>query len=36
MDSFEDSKQVKRSLDWLDSISKPFTFDDCAGEGGDQ
>jgi len=29
MDSFEDNEQVRKTLEWLDSISRPFTFDDC-------
>jgi len=29
MDSCEDSELVRTVLEWLDSIYKPFTFDDC-------
>ena len=25
---FEEDEQIRKTLEWLDSISKPFTFDD--------
>jgi hypothetical protein len=29
MDSFETDETVQRALEFLDSIAKPFTLDDC-------
>ena len=29
MDDFEDDEQVKKALEFLGSISKPFVLDDC-------
>ena len=29
MDDFENDEQVKRALEFLNSIAKPLTLDDC-------
>jgi hypothetical protein len=29
MDSYETDETVRRAMEFLDSISRPFTFDDC-------